>query len=251
MIEMRRPNVVVLVINTLKEDYSQGLERLRELGFVKYENAVAPAIWTLPSHVSMVTGLYPSQHGVREMFGGASNDGLAGISRAAMKRLNYGLIGELEGYGYETYIISANPYLSQNFGFRTWSSMLIPGRFYSLNHLRLYNTWVRGYGRDRVRMFMDFIRRGRFGDALLGFIYSLRNYFDKFMHRLRLLDLRMEKGSGLIKEVLSRSRFNEPFFMLINIMEAHSPYLPDDAEDYLYNNAIADWLLNHGASFRK
>ncbi len=94
--------------------------------------------------------------------------------------------------------------------------------------------------------FVGFIRRGGFGDALLDFMYSLRNYFDVFMHRLGLFDLTMEKGSGLIKELLSRSRFNEPFFMLINIMEAHSPYLPSDLGDDLYNSVIADWILNRG-----
>ena len=39
----RRPNIIVLVIDTLREDHADGLEALRDLGFVKYENAIAPS----------------------------------------------------------------------------------------------------------------------------------------------------------------------------------------------------------------
>jgi len=35
--ERRRPNVILLVIDTLREDHAGGLEALRDLGFVKYE----------------------------------------------------------------------------------------------------------------------------------------------------------------------------------------------------------------------
>jgi len=53
--ERRRPNVILLVIDTLREDHAGGLEALRDLGFVKYENAIAPSPWTLPAE--------PRQHG--------------------------------------------------------------------------------------------------------------------------------------------------------------------------------------------
>ena len=92
---MRRPNVVILIIDALREDYSSGLEALRELGFVRYENAIAPAPWTLPSHASLITGLYPSQHGVHESRDARTDEELANIAGVSMKRLNYGIIGEL------------------------------------------------------------------------------------------------------------------------------------------------------------
>ena len=242
---MRKPNIVILVIDTLREDYSQGLEKLRELGFVKYENAIAPAPWTLPSHVSLITGLYPSQHEIHEGFK-VNDEYLMSRSSSVMQMLRHGIIGELEEYGYETYIISANPNVSEYFGFRARYNLLVPGRFYSLSHLRLYHMWVRDYDRDMVRMFMDLIRHARFGDALLGFIYSLRKYFEVFMHRLKLLDLTMEKGSGLIKKVLDNMNLSEPFFMLINIMEAHSPYLPNDLNERTYSKVVVDWILGQG-----
>ena len=78
-------NVVVLIIDTLREDYGRGLEMLGELGFIKYENAIAPAPWTLPSHVSLITGMYPSQHGIHESRGVRTNDELADIARVRMR----------------------------------------------------------------------------------------------------------------------------------------------------------------------
>jgi Arylsulfatase A and related enzymes len=89
---MKKPNIVILIIDTLREDYSSGLEALRELGFVKYENAIAPAPWTLPSHASLITGMYPSQHEIHESRGARTNEELANIVRVRMSRLNYGLL---------------------------------------------------------------------------------------------------------------------------------------------------------------
>ena len=63
---MRRYNVVLIVIDTLRADHAQGLDKLLDLGFVKYEDVYATAPWTLPSHASMFTGMYPSEHGIHE-----------------------------------------------------------------------------------------------------------------------------------------------------------------------------------------
>jgi len=122
---MRKPNVVILVIDTLREDYAGGLEALRELGFVKYENAIAPAPWTLPSHVGLITGLYPSQHGIHESRGVRTNDELANVARVRMMQLNYGIIGELENDGYETRVITANGYITPLFGFNAKDTIMV------------------------------------------------------------------------------------------------------------------------------
>jgi arylsulfatase A-like enzyme len=43
------------------------IDRLADRG-VLFEGAFSPASWTLPSHVSMLTGLYPHQHGAEETY---------------------------------------------------------------------------------------------------------------------------------------------------------------------------------------
>ncbi|HZR31969.1 MAG TPA: sulfatase [Terriglobales bacterium] len=66
------PNVLVIVVDTLRADHlstygyaratSPNLSRIAMEG-VLFANAMAPSSWTLPSHASMLTGLYPHQHG--------------------------------------------------------------------------------------------------------------------------------------------------------------------------------------------
>jgi arylsulfatase A-like enzyme len=67
----KRPNVLLIVLDTVRADHlsvygysrptTPGLERLASEGVV-FEQALAPAPWTLPSHATLFTGLYPSQH---------------------------------------------------------------------------------------------------------------------------------------------------------------------------------------------
>jgi hypothetical protein len=44
---MRKPNIVIIVLDALREDHAQDLDRLVDYSFVKYQNAIAPASWTL------------------------------------------------------------------------------------------------------------------------------------------------------------------------------------------------------------
>jgi len=67
-----RPSIILVVLDTARADrfscYGYGRDTtpfLRTLckNATKYSGVVAPAPWTLPSHASIFTGLYPSAHG--------------------------------------------------------------------------------------------------------------------------------------------------------------------------------------------
>lgn len=67
----RAPNVLWVVLDTGRADHLSGdlgqrtapnLSALAEQGVV-FERAYTPAVWTLPAHASMFTGLYPNHHG--------------------------------------------------------------------------------------------------------------------------------------------------------------------------------------------
>ena len=68
-----RPNVILLSLDTLRADHlhcygyekdiSPTMDGLAADG-VLFENVFAQSSWTLPSHVSMLSSLYPSSHGV-------------------------------------------------------------------------------------------------------------------------------------------------------------------------------------------
>jgi len=69
-----------------------------------FSEAITPSPWTIPSHASLFTGLYPSQHGVNRM--GDKLDG------------SYVTLAEcLTGAGYTTIGASANSFISPRFGF--------------------------------------------------------------------------------------------------------------------------------------
>lgn len=72
--DSKRPNVILIMVDTLRADRlslygyerptTPGLARWAERRAVVFENTVAPAPWTLPSHVSLFTGLNALTHGV-------------------------------------------------------------------------------------------------------------------------------------------------------------------------------------------
>ncbi len=83
-------NVVLISIDTLRADHlkSYGYERdtspaldTLAAGGVRFADVTASSPWTLPSHISLLTGLYPNHHGVRDVVHTLKNEvpTLAGI----------------------------------------------------------------------------------------------------------------------------------------------------------------------------
>jgi arylsulfatase len=111
--EVSRPNVVLISIDTLRADhvgtYGYGrdttpfLDRFAD-GAVVFERAFTPAPWTLPAHMTMLTGLYPAQHGVV-----AEHLGLADETPTLAERLH--------AVGYQTLALYYPSWISERYGF--------------------------------------------------------------------------------------------------------------------------------------
>jgi arylsulfatase A-like enzyme len=108
-----RPNIVLIVIDTLRADRlgcygspvatSPGIDRLAARS-TRFENAYTTAPWTLPAFASLLTSTYPWEHG-------AVNDYLA-------PRPELPAIAEvLRGAGYETAGFVSHIYTSRTYGF--------------------------------------------------------------------------------------------------------------------------------------
>ncbi|HLK31809.1 MAG TPA: sulfatase-like hydrolase/transferase, partial [Terriglobales bacterium] len=106
------PNVLVIVVDTLRADHlslfgyprltSPHIDAFARQG-VLFDNAISTASWTLPSHASMLTGLYPHEHGLQ-------NDG-------ALDNRHRTLPEAMAALGYRTGGFSANTgYFSQRTG---------------------------------------------------------------------------------------------------------------------------------------
>jgi arylsulfatase A-like enzyme/Flp pilus assembly protein TadD len=109
----KRLNILLVTIDTLRADrlgcygYTQietpNLDRLAREGVV-FENASAPAPLTAPSHASMMTGLYPAVHKVRNTGGF-----LLSPAQATLARI-------LQDQGWETAAFIGSSVLKRRFG---------------------------------------------------------------------------------------------------------------------------------------
>jgi len=122
----QRPNIIIVQIDATRHDHlscygyhrptTPNIDRLAEEG-VLYEQAISPASWTLPSHASLFTGLYPSQHGT-------------GISHQQLAPHLTTIAKVLDRQGYQTVCLTSNVWVSSTFdltrGFRQFPAMMGP-----------------------------------------------------------------------------------------------------------------------------
>jgi len=98
-----QPNVLFIVIDCLRADFvhqrgharTPTLDRLGEEGF-SFSSAIASTTTTTPSFASLITGLYPFQHGVRSHSGYRLSEGVRTLAELLQER-GYRTCAELCG----------------------------------------------------------------------------------------------------------------------------------------------------------
>ena len=116
------PSLLLITIDTLRADrlpfygYKRNtapfLGKLAEHGIV-FTNAYSTSSWTVPAVTSMVTGVYPSSHGITR--GSIKKAHVYRQVRIPRKLPN--LPEQLQALGYRTYAITANTHLMKDLGF--------------------------------------------------------------------------------------------------------------------------------------
>ncbi len=240
---MRKPNIVIIVLDALREDHAQGLDKLIDYGFVKYQNATAPAPWSLPSHVSMFTGLHPSEHGIHETkelrIGGG---GLLEYSRLRMNALEYNVLQKYKDENYDTVLISANFHVTPWAGFKAGRNIVIDPITSSIvtdDMISIY-TEVQKLG-DRISFILYNLRKKNINKLLKAaqlFLIRRLKTFPKYVSEHFV----MEKGGSLAVSLIKILRLEEPFFLFINLMESHNPYTRL-GQDKKYVCAVRKWVL--------
>ena len=109
----QRPNVLLITIDTLRADrvgaygykgaHTPVLDRLAAEG-VRFDDATAHAVLTLPAHAAILTGRYPGAYGIRL-------NGMGSVPSEAIT-----LAERMKGAGYRTGAVVASAVLSQAFG---------------------------------------------------------------------------------------------------------------------------------------
>ncbi|MBI4221149.1 MAG: sulfatase [Planctomycetes bacterium] len=117
-----QPSLLLITIDTLRADrlpfygYKRNtapfLGKLAEHGIV-FTNAYSTSSWTVPAATSLVTGVYPSSHGITR--GSIKKAHVYRQERIPRKLPN--LPEQLQALGYRTYAVTANTHLMKDLGF--------------------------------------------------------------------------------------------------------------------------------------
>lgn len=232
---MERYNVVIIVLDTLREDHSGPIEGvLSKWGFKRLERVVSPSPWTAPSHASLLTGTYPAFHGVhvtrRKRFTDfALNDRIKPITLQEI----------LKRHGYRTHLLSANAYVSTSFGYDnhdrtyeargTFARMMTPSLAEAelLKGLRgrtSLETAINLLAHREIRLLAKLSIRKLsivFGDAL---------YPIKYL-RAASQGWPKEKGISKFASILREEEIRGPAYVFLNLMEVHEPYVISRGKD--------------------
>jgi len=222
---LEKPNVIIIVVDTLRKDYAKNLEgKLKESGFISYENAIAPAPWTIPSHASIFTGLYPITHKSHEN----KKTKIPYIKFKSKSQDN--ILTDMSILGYESFLLSANPFVSRVFNvkgfmhyhefFKSPSPLQI-----SKEESHYVNNLMENYG-SRIRAAAKLLASKKLKilvKSSIGFLFSHRPLSTVY-HAITKWPLYkgVNKFIKLLKEDVLIE--NLPKFIFINLMEVHEPY---------------------------
>jgi arylsulfatase A-like enzyme len=226
------PNVLLIVMDTVRADHTSiyGYERdttpnLRALadGATLYSRAVAVSDFTLPSHASMFTGVYRDWHGAFRVVGG--NPQPLSPDRPTLAEV-------LGSHGFWTASSVANfAYLARWTGLTRGFAVTETGRPVDISRAN-QPFYLRRIARRLLRLMPDTAALDR--------------------ETMTASDVE-RRALGLLDRAKSR---NGPFFLFVNYMDAHFPYIPDAPFDSQFpgkgvlSPSLDDWrrqatLLEH------
>jgi arylsulfatase A-like enzyme len=210
---LRHPNIILITMDTVRADHlslygydretTPNLKRLSE-GATIYTRAVASGDMTLSTHASIFTGMYARQHG-------AHFDPWNGYPEGQPLSDKFHTMAE---------ILSENGY----------STMGIVANYTFLSHHYRLNQGFQYYdNRALIALLADtelyFIRQG------------IRNILIHFAPR-ETFDARCQRAEKINSEVFTfldkPHKKDELFFLFINYMDAHEPYIPPSPFDTMY-----------------
>ena len=208
--DQKIPFVILVVLDTLRADQlsvygtpgtSPNLKKFAQ-GSIVFNNCIASSPWTLPSHVSMFTGLFPVEHG--------SHHNPLMKKRWPLPRMPgkfKTLAGTFKSNGYQTCGVVANSIL--------------------LNKGLHFNRDFNCYDSSQcIGSILSFPFR-----PLLPLFCYLSNIMPEYFLPIRTAETINNNVSRFLD-----STGDSPFFLFVNYMDAHAPYCPPSPFDSMFSD---------------
>ncbi len=196
---MKNFNIVVFILDSLRADHiscygyhrdvSPNIDRLAQRA-VLFENAITCATHSPPSHTTMLSGLYLAEH----QFEGIEPDHTLNPSILLLPSI-------LQKAGYVTALFSQNPFVGQKTGLDKYFDQ-------TFTYWELINNRVVSFPNHIIN---SIIRRS--------FLFDQIDLIGE-------LDTTSETLSELLKWINSIDTHKNNFFVLVNLMDIHTPYHP-------------------------
>lgn len=229
-------NVVLLCLDTVRKDYyDEYAPRLRERSGTRFERFYAASSWSMPSHGSIFTEVLPHQHSLHPS---------AEFSFESLPPEET-FLGDLTDH--TTLGISANTYASSSFGFDSLFDEFHDYAADALFQLGLKPQHLqRRTGAAGAERYRNFLRAALTHDHP---IRSVANggmgvcpWKDELSASRFVPYTRHREAEGIAQ--LARSRIqaiDEPFFLFVNAMDAHSPFQVLDQYDESLHDVPDTW----------
>lgn len=225
------PHIICIVLDTLRADrvLSNNNNNKNLTPFIKsilnnsifFENCIAPSPWTLPSHISMFTGLYSIQ--------------IKQISKKIHKLNNkIPILTEiLKDIGYNTMCFTENPFISNVYG--------LTRGFNEVFESRKKSYWIEK--KYKLSEFLTFLQKinsvfkKRLKSKKILQIWAYINkridwYIKKRIFLLITNSLVFKIKNDTIYDlerygkILKNHLNSKPYYLFFNIMTCHDPYIP-------------------------
>ena len=203
-------NVIIVLVDCLRADHLQCygytretspfLDYLAQTGVI-FENCIAPSSWTIPSVVSLFTGVYPQQHGINS-FGPIIPEDLVSLQ------------GTLKNNGVITAAFVTNDFLKPRYG-------------YAKGFSHYYDHYLEQEFKDSVASGLFFF------NALLHFKNELLYPVSVDPGGTRWWSIgsppfnHEKRSAGRVTEDAlqwMRANRDNPFYLYLHYMDVHSPY---------------------------
>jgi len=172
---------------------------------IYFENCIANSTWTVPSHISMFTGLYESQ-----------NEFLSKDTRKISPKIPVlsEILGEL---GYTTLCYTENPWINKKTGLSRGFDII----FERINSII----------RDKYLNYLHSIITNKIKNRIFKTLWGvLKRSYEYFKHKFTWKRIIFQQNKNSLIEIEKFYQKNlekiskKPMFLFFNIMATHSPY---------------------------